>query len=337
MQKYFLLLISLVVVFHVNAQREQGSWQDYLSYSNAVDVSAGDDLVFCASEGGLFYVDQEDNSINKYTGLSDLGLKCIAYNNQHKVLLAAYTNSNIDLISGTEVVNLSDIKRKTITADKTINKVTFKDDEAYLACGFGIVVVSLNRKEIKDTYYIGDDGSAIGVNDIAFYNDRIYAATTEGLLYAQFEGTNLADFNNWKQDTDIPNATEVFSELAVNAGALIANYTPGTAGADESFIYDGNAWTPFYSQVQNVLDIKSVENYLIITGQRELVLFNESNAYTGKISSYQFPDEEIATISPRNATISSDGTLWIADYENALVKLSGQNFENMFLIHLLKI
>ena len=120
MQKYVLFLLSLFVVLQLDAQREQGSWQDYLSYSNAIDVSVGNNLVFCASDGGLFYIDQEDNSINKYGGLSDLGIACIAYSQANNILCVAYSNSNIDLVSGSEVFNLSDIKRKTITVNKSI-------------------------------------------------------------------------------------------------------------------------------------------------------------------------------------------------------------------------
>ena len=64
MKIYFLLLISFILVSTAMAQREQDSWQDYLSYTNAVDVALGENMVFCATDGGLFYVDQEDNSLN---------------------------------------------------------------------------------------------------------------------------------------------------------------------------------------------------------------------------------------------------------------------------------
>ena len=34
-------------------------------------------------------------------------------------------------------------------------------DNAYLSCGFGIVVVNLKKKEISGTYYIGENGGQV--------------------------------------------------------------------------------------------------------------------------------------------------------------------------------
>ena len=70
----------------------------------------------CVTEGGLFYYDLEDNSVNKFGDaieLSDFGVSTIAYSEANNVLVIAYSNSNIDLLfDDGEVVNLSDIKRK---------------------------------------------------------------------------------------------------------------------------------------------------------------------------------------------------------------------------------
>ena len=62
----------------------------------------------------------------------------------------------------------------------TPNNITIKDNIAYLSSSFGLVLVDLENKEIKDTYSIGDEikGSAFiedtiivdgNVRGIAFY------------------------------------------------------------------------------------------------------------------------------------------------------------------------
>jgi hypothetical protein len=330
MKVFFLLILSTIITFQTFAQRAQGSWQDYLSFTNATDVAVGNNMIFCGTEGGLFYLDQQDNSINKYSELSDFTIQKIAFSPENDVLVVAYTNSNIDLVYGSVVVNLSDIMRKTISADKTINNITFNGTEAYLACGFGIVVINLNKQEIKDTYYIGDGGATVVVNDVDFFGDNIYAATDNGLLQAQAEGTNLLDYNNWLQEENIPNAGEKFTDLVLHAGTLIANYSAGSSGSDESFAFDGLGWTSFYAQTYTVKDMESAENYLLITGQSDVTIFDSNNSLVGKINSYQLGDETISPISPRSATIGPDGSISIADYENALVKISGENFESLF-------
>lgn len=330
MKIYFLLLISFILVSTAMAQREQDSWQDYLSYTNAVDVALGGNMVFCATDGGLFYVDQEDNSLNKHTGLSDFGIKCIAYSEENKVLVIAYTNSNIDLVYGNEVVNLSDIKRKTITADKAINNISFKDNEAYLACGFGIVVVNLNKQEIKDTYYIGEDGEALGINDIDFYNGLIYAVTDEGILKAPSSGTNLADYNNWLKIDNIPHSNEKFNHLVVHSGKLIANYTPEEWYSDEMYILNGESWQPYLEGIKYAFGMQSNAGYLSIASRTNVFIVDNNHSIIGQISKYQFDGNEITSIAPKNSVVSADGVIWIADYKDALVKLSGETFESLF-------
>ena len=154
MLKYFLLIFSVFLIIESNAQRKQGSWQDYLSYTEGTKITISPDKVFCATTGGLYFYDLQDNSVNKVSDmlmLSDFGIKTIAYSTANDVLVIAYNNSNIDLIYGGRVVNLSDIKRKQLSSDKSINNITFIDDEAWLSCGFGIVVINLEKQEIKDT------------------------------------------------------------------------------------------------------------------------------------------------------------------------------------------
>ena len=100
-----------------------------MSYSEATKIAISNERVFCATEGGLFYYDLQDNSVNKFSGaneLSDFGIKTIAYSEENQVLVVAYKNSNIDLVYESRVVNLSDIKRKQITGDKTVNQIFYR-------------------------------------------------------------------------------------------------------------------------------------------------------------------------------------------------------------------
>ncbi len=80
--------------------------------------------------------------------LSDIGISTIAYNEAFETLLIAYTNANIDLVKGNTIVNISDIKRKPILGNKTINNIMFIDNFAYLACGFGIVVFGYRKRRV---------------------------------------------------------------------------------------------------------------------------------------------------------------------------------------------
>ena len=331
MQKYILFIVLVIASNILNAQGEIGSWKDYLSYNNASKIAISPEKIFCVTEGGLFYFDIQDNSINKISGkvpLSDFGIETIAYSEENSVLVIAYLNSNIDLIcEDGNVVNLSDIKRKQMTGDKSINNISFSENEAFISTGFGIVVINIDKKEIKDTYLIGEEGNAIAVNDIAIHNQFIYAATNTGLRVAERNGTNLLDYNNWNLVENIPHSNEMFNQLEVHAGKLIANYTTDEWYQDELYILENNAWESYLPQIQYSFDIQANEKYLTITSRDNVYVIDENDEVVGKISHYQFGDERVSPIKPKSAGVSANGSVWIADSENVLVQVNGNNFE----------
>ena len=65
MQKQILLIIFTIAFYISNAQGTMGSWKDYLSYTNATKVVISSEKIYCVTEGGLFYFDIQDNSVNK--------------------------------------------------------------------------------------------------------------------------------------------------------------------------------------------------------------------------------------------------------------------------------
>lgn len=329
MRTVLLLLLGLVITVQSNAQKAVGTWTDYLSFSNGIKVVDAGDRVFCATEGGLFYVDNEDNSINKFSDLSDFGISTMAYNSSEDLLIVAYTNSNIDLIREGQVFNLSDIKRKITTSDKTIHNISIQNKEAYISCGFGIVVINLDKNEVKDTYIIGDEGLPLTIFDVDFFENRIYAATQEGILWAPESGVNLLDYANWVRVDNIPHADEPYTQLEVHGGNLIANHSLGETSNDEAYLYDGNNWTLLYSGLNKVVELHSSGTYLSFTAKRKIVIFDNNYSNVGSIDKYEIGEELIQPIYANSTVVSQDGKIWIADYDNALVSLEGTTFEQL--------
>ncbi|MCK4855426.1 MAG: hypothetical protein KAT31_14205, partial [Bacteroidales bacterium] len=150
-----ILLIGLATNT-LSAQMAIGDWETHLSYNEARQVADGIDRIYCGTKNGLFYYHRKDNTIQIITrveGLSDLEINTINFSRDQNTLLIGYANANIDIIEGTDIHNIPDIKREQITGNKTIHNILFINEYAYLSCGFGIVVINLPKKEIKDTYY----------------------------------------------------------------------------------------------------------------------------------------------------------------------------------------
>jgi len=316
-----------IVVFNSNAQPAIGDWIDYQSYAHAKNVVDTGSKIFCVTEGGLFSYDKTDNSILKLTGingLSDVGSHRLAYSQENNVLMITYSNANIDLLIGNDILNLSDIKRKQISADKTINNILFVGKLAYLSCGFGIVVVNLEKREIKDTYFIGQDGSYLNIYDLATDGTYFYAATSNGVYKADTSDPNLQNYNNWVKETTIPNANKMFNRIKYFSGKLIANYADVKTLQGEMYELDGGVWIPFHPEINYVSDITTNGNELVITSYGEVIIYDKSLVKVGYIKEYEFKDYKVSPIQTSCAVVDDQNIVWIADMENGLIKVGTQ-------------
>lgn len=151
----------LLILLHslIYSQIPVGSWRSHLPFAEASKVAKAENKVYCSTSGGLFYYNLKDNSINKVSkedGLSDSEVTAIAYSKETRTLIIAYQTGNIDLITNSTIFNISYIKNKLLPGDKSINDICLDGGTAYLACGFGIVLLNLEKKEISETFFIGE-------------------------------------------------------------------------------------------------------------------------------------------------------------------------------------
>ena len=83
--------------------------------------------IYCVASGGLFFIEKEEETINrisKVTGLSDVEVNQVAYDENLDITIIVYDNCNIDLLKHGQVINISDIKRKEITGLKFITNIS---------------------------------------------------------------------------------------------------------------------------------------------------------------------------------------------------------------------
>ena len=327
--KYLLFFALIFITGHTAfSQSAIGEWTDYQSYASAKNVADAGDKVYCVTKGGLFSYNKTDNSIRKMSGingLSDVGVQRLAYSKENDVLLIAYQNANIDLLIGNTIFNLSDIKRKQLSADKTINNIMFSGKFAYLSCGFGIVVINLERKEIKDTYFIGNGGDYINVLDLASDGINFYAATINGIYKASVAEPNLQNYNNWVRQTNIPHPDKKFNAIELFNGKIIANYTPDEWYSDEMYQLDGNVWTSFLSEIRYARDISTTGNYIVISSRNQVVVYDNKLEKMMHVQKYIFSGSEEPVIEPLCASLDAQNVLWIADQNFGLIKMGTQS------------
>ncbi len=315
------LLLALFLPFTLQSQIAIGQWREHLPYSKTIGVTDAGNLVFCATPYSLFYFEKSENSIQRLTkvnGLSDIGVSTIAYNEAYKTLVIAYTNANIDLVKGNTIVNISDIKRKPILGNKNINSIMFIDQFAYLACGFGIVVLDIEKEEFPESiYYISGESSRINVMDVTYGMDSLFAATEAGIYKADASSSNLADYTSWSVDDRLyPNA--FFNQIEFFNGDMIVNNENEGYARDTTYLYDFSThqWT-YFPGANNFTkhSIRTAYDQLLITSEGSVSVFNTSLEMTESI---YLPGGKY--LNARDATIDSEDFTWIADYGSGLIK-----------------
>ena len=334
--KYFIhgLICPLILLAFIPAVSQEvgiGQWRDHLPYDYSTNVEEFNSGIYCSTPYSMFYFDRDDNTIHrlsKVNGLSDLGVSDISLNTDQKIMVVSYSNTNVDLIfDDLSIINIPDIKRKEILGNKTINSIMNYGKNAYLSCGFGIVVLNLEKKEVKDTYYIGPEGIAINVLSMTSNDTSFFAATEKGIYYADINDPNLAFYGNWHKLEGVPFPDGFFNLVYNFNGKLLVNHTEEDDPEDDLYVFENGAWRELEAtNSARTYSIRSNGNELVVSFSYFAKTYNAGLTETLKIYSYGE-----ASPAPSDAILGTDGNYWIADRNKGLVKVWGGGFERQFI------
>jgi hypothetical protein len=334
--KYFIpgFICSMILLFQNPSSSQEvgiGEWRDHLPYDYATNVEEFHSGIYCSTPYSMFYFDRDDNSIHrlsKVNGLSDLGVSDISLNKDQDILVVSYSNTNVDLIfEDLSIINIPDIKRKEILGNKTINSILNYGKYAYLSCGFGIVVLNLEKKEVKDTYFIGPDGSSLNVLAMTYNDTSFFAATEKGIYYADIDDPNLAFYGNWHKITDVPNANEFFNLVHYFNGKLLANHTNPDVSEDDLYVLENGEWKFLETgNTDRTYSLRTCGDKLVISYSYFTKTFDSDLVEELKIYSYGETSP-----APSDAMIGTDGNYWIADRNKGLAKVWGDGYQREFI------
>ncbi len=206
MKRLLLVLFSCLSV-SLFAQLPMGGWKMHSAYGYVDVVEEGNNKIFALSYGSLMSVDKEEGTIeyyNKLTGLTSSNITSIRFDKASSQLLITYADGNIDLLdeNTSEVYNISDLYNSGTGENKTVQDIVIKGRTAWLAMTFGILEIDLRRHELKETYYIGQEASAVNVKHLAVSADSLYAVSDDMLFSADIN-KNKIDYHNW-HSTPLP-------------------------------------------------------------------------------------------------------------------------------------
>jgi len=295
----------------LNAQLQLGpvgSWRAHFSNESIQQVIKGDQL-YVASANQVIQIDakKQVNYLNTTTGLHAIGIQKIAWHPIQDQLVIAYKNSRIDIVQGDQVTLIDDIQLSNLYADKTINNLLVINNNAYLSCNFGIVVVNLLKKEIQETLFPNNNRQTVKVLQVLTFQNRLYALTENGLW-----STALGQNSNW-----------------------IPENTMGITGIQNMFVFKNQL---YLNNQQKVYEYKSnIATYQISAGNLATIEVDEERIFAGV--TYQEKGALIQLNSNQNNTVLLDSsilerpmgllkegnTIWVADESKGLYEKNEQS------------
>ena len=306
-----------ILPLSVDAQFSIGTWRDHLPYGKCIDIADAGDYIYAATEHSVFRYDRNAGEIEKWSKankLSDVGTTAIEYDPQLKALVVGYKSGNIDIIQNDQKFAVPDLMLSTIVGDKRIYNITLKSPYAYVSSGLGVVVVDINQKLVKESYFLGDQGTPAKVTDIAFYLSKIYVAAGNRVLVADESNQFLSNYLNWTVFLNLPTQSE-FKELEFHREAMVLSSIG--VDADTVWTYNmsaPNGWARLEDQYPfRVRSIWSNGEWFTLSTNYGVALTNSSLA---NILWESFVKEQF--LSPQSCIFDQYGGYWIGDNDYGL-------------------
>lgn len=282
LKKTVLLLLFSCATF---AQTNQ-LWQSYFSYNNIKDVANLGGNVVAATENALFYknfITNELKTITTVDGFKAENITAIYYQPTLKLIFVGNEKGMllIHKADGTVLQKRGIIDEVPVPPSiKQINHFYEYNNKIYIATNYGISVFKLDTMEFGETYYMGPNGNTTKVLQIAVKEPYIYAATEyNGIRRALISSQFLDDYNQWSQLLGdyfkgvVSFANEIYCINSSNAMERVNNMTN----------------TVITTFPENVIDFRNTEDYVIVTTQNHVYVYNTSLVLVFHFQSTQNP------------------------------------------------
>ncbi|MBV6643844.1 MAG: hypothetical protein KI790_00255 [Cyclobacteriaceae bacterium] len=285
-----------------------GEWRTHFSYQTTRLIALSNSGLFCASENGLFFIDDQSSHISTLTkldGLSEVGITAMVFDPSRESLIIGYGSGTIDILSPTQVISINTLKEADFGTEKTIQQLVVKSDLAYAATAFGVAVIDLNNQEAREVFReIGPFGSTLSVKEIELVGDSIFIISNNGIQLGNVND-NLLDFNNWQvvPGTNILN----LRSLASHEGKLY------TISNDFEILEYENGLLSSFQMLPTSLNTLSSGSELLAISDRQLY----------QVSSSGFQEVSVEFLKSGESVRQVGDVFWIADSRNGLIRKQG--------------
>ena len=310
------LACSLLSLPYLNAQdRPIGYWRAHMPYNNAVSAATDGNTLFVGSDQSFYtynVAQEETSTYSKVEGMADVGIAFIDYDATTGTTIIAYENCNIDLFRNETFYNIPDVKLRSFTGLKRINDIYTENGLCYLSTTFGVVVINLSRKEIKETYTFINNNQNIEIKGFTGTQTHFYTITSKGIYKANKNNPSLQAFSSWQQI----HAGNTFRTLAAADNRILVHTK------DSLFSLNNDTLAMVYKSPWEITAINPHGNVVRISEYK-------AASFNGVVKemnlSLQVTDSFTTLGKPVQSLVLSDGSVWIADAFNGMLKKEGGN------------
>jgi len=324
MKRFFCLFLISFTFFSWSQTDFSSNWEDFYSYNNVKDFIKVDSKIYAVTDNAIFIYDvitQEVQKLSSVHGLSGKTTTSIHFNETFQRLVIGYDTGLLEIVDADGKITVSnDIERLTITGEKEIKHIVEYNNKIYLSTPFAIVVYDIENLQFGDTYFIGNNSTTVEINQIAVFNDIIYAATQIGIFTADVNAQNLIDFNNWQQPQ----------------GQFIGDFKTIEVFNNQLFTSKNNEFYKLNSttdiQLLNflsdtILNLKASEEYITATTRKSAFIYNIS------ISQEIITTTTVEFDYNLNAAYAENNTVYLGTNEFGILQRSFSNTIEHFEIH----
>ncbi len=202
------VIVLIIATISVSAKRDiaPGEWQTIRSYNGITSIIPSKEKVYCVANGGMFSYDKKTKEVTPLStldGLSSSAIERVEYVESTKTLFIIHSDMTIDLVVNGVTFNDESIKESEMSG-KVVNNLKVDGDYVYISLDAGIVVYNTRKREVLDTYIIGDGGGYEVVYQTVVLDGDIYALMADKSNCFQKKlkicekGSNANDYSVWK-------------------------------------------------------------------------------------------------------------------------------------------
>ncbi len=317
---FLFLLINTVVYSQIGT----GEWRFHTATSKAIDVAVTEDNVYTALENGLLSLaisnNDEKELLNVLTGLSDISISRLYWDEVESALFIGYENGNIDKLKNGRIYNIPAIKLASVATSKRINGFIRFQDFIYVSTDFAIIQLNPIKNEVKDTFYPTNGTEKI--NALSFIGDTIIALTPSKLLRGLLQNPAIATSSEWSIDNRLAILGQnQYKEMEVIDNNLFVLFQHTEYGKDTIFVLT-NEGKSVVSESPFSLEINSLNTI----GNDKIAINLESGIYVYDGSTFELISAYTSTNLGVNLSISRSGInskgMWASDLSNCLYYMS---------------